>query len=312
MCSLCDAARRCRELEASQEISRILPLRDRKFCSEVMRAKAILGLQVGVNEVSLVHQAFRSLMRKLHPDRIGNCPKAAQAIDLLQEAKQLCEKAFSQLQPPNPPQGLSSTVLCAAPGRRRIRLDWTPDMNSLAAPVRRYLVAALDPAYGQALTITVLEPEYNETLKRFTTIEELTTYDLAEEELSKLPSFFQQAHGIIRVAAENEVGQSSWSSIQLTFSRMVVSSVCKLSRKEEKPKRLAPSGPAVSSRERRDFEATAHSLRDQGGELCAWLRKQSKALLSGWLKSQGWPTTGSKDELVDRVAFAVGAVSKVK
>jgi hypothetical protein len=35
-------------------------------------------------------------------------------------------------------------------------------------------VAALDPAYGQALTITVLEPEYSEKLKRFTTIEDWT------------------------------------------------------------------------------------------------------------------------------------------
>ena len=283
-----------------------------------MRAKAILGLQSDVNEVSLVQQAFRSLMRKLHPDRIGSCPKAAQAMELLQESKQLCEKAFSQLRLPGQPKGLTSTVLCAAPGRRRIRLEWTPEVGNKFSPVRRYLVAAHDPAYGQALTITVLEPEYSEKLKRFTTIEELATYDLAEEELTKLPSFFQQANGVIRVAAENEVGQSSWSSIQLalsSLSRTAVSSVGK-AKKEEKPatavKRSAQNTPTVSSRECRDFEATAHALRDRGGELCMWLRKQSKALLSGWLRSQGWPTTGSKDELVDRVAFAVGAVSKVK
>jgi len=55
-----------------------------------------------------------------------------------------------------------------------ISKDWKAPEVTQTCPVRRYLVAALDPAYGQALTITVLEPEYNEKLKRFTTIEDWT------------------------------------------------------------------------------------------------------------------------------------------
>ena len=55
---------------------------------QVLRAKGILGLTVEAHEISLVQQAFRSLMRKLHPDRIGQCPRAAEAMEMLQEAKQ--------------------------------------------------------------------------------------------------------------------------------------------------------------------------------------------------------------------------------
>jgi len=58
---------------------------------QVLRAKGILGLTVEAHEISLVQQAFRSLMRKLHPDRIGQCPRAAEAMEMLQEAKQQCE-----------------------------------------------------------------------------------------------------------------------------------------------------------------------------------------------------------------------------
>lgn len=202
-------------------------------------------------------------------------------------------------------------MLCAAPGRRRIRLDWKAPEVTQTSPVRRYLVAALDPAYGQALTITVLEPEYSEKLKRFTTIEELATYELAEEELTKMPHFFQQANAVVRVAAENELGQSNWCSLQLPLigitalaqsAAAAAAAAAQPSKPSKKP--VAPAGPSVSSKECRDFEATAHSLRESGNELCSWLRKQSKALLSGWLKSQGWPTTGAKRGVLKRWLFA--------
>lgn len=62
-----------------------------RFVMQVLRAKGILGLTVEAHEISLVQQAFRSLMRKLHPDRIGQCPRAAEAMEMLQEAKQQCE-----------------------------------------------------------------------------------------------------------------------------------------------------------------------------------------------------------------------------
>ncbi|CAJ1392556.1 unnamed protein product [Effrenium voratum] len=286
-----------------------------------MRAKAVLGLGPDAHEVSQVQQAFRSLMRKLHPDRIGVNREATEAMELLREAKASCERAFSRLRAPQAPTRLAATVLCAAVGQRRIRLDWRAPEESRSCPVRRYLVAALDPAYGQALTITVLEPEYNESLKRFTSLDELATYVLAEEELSKLPSFFQQATAVVQVAAENEAGQSAWCTLQLSLRssasaprslKVDEKTTAPRSSKDEKPgKRANPSVPSASSRECREFEATAHSLAREGGnQLCTWLRKQGKALLGTWLRSQGWPTTGSKDELVDRVAFAVGAVGK--
>ncbi|CAJ1385809.1 unnamed protein product [Effrenium voratum] len=318
-----DAARQSREEAACEEVARILPLRRKRFCSEIMRAKAVLGLGPDAHEVSQVQQAFRSLMRKLHPDRIGVNREATEAMELLREAKASCERAFSRLRAPQAPTRLAATVLCAAVGQRRIRLDWRAPEESRSCPVRRYLVAALDPAYGQALTITVLEPEYNESLKRFTSLDELATYVLAEEELSKLPSFFQQATAVVQVAAENEAGQSAWCTLQLSLRssasaprslKVDEKTTAPRSSKDEKPgKRANPSVPSASSRECREFEATAHSLAREGGnQLCTWLRKQGKALLGTWLRSQGWPTTGSKDELVDRVAFAVGAVGKVR
>lgn len=62
-------------------------------------------------------------------------------------------------------------------------------------------------------------------------MEEISEYELVEEELSKLPSFFQQAMATLRVCAENEagqqdvglsggcqVGQSSWSSFSLRLT----------------------------------------------------------------------------------------------
>lgn len=76
-------------------LTHIFPANSIPNCAQnvqVMRAKAILGLTIDAHEISLVQQAFRSLMRKLHPDRIGDCPKAAEAMELLQESKQQCER----------------------------------------------------------------------------------------------------------------------------------------------------------------------------------------------------------------------------
>lgn len=168
-------------------------------------------------------------------------------------------------------------------------------------------MAALDPAYGQALTITVLEPDYSEELKRFTNIEELTTYDLVEEELSKMPGFFQQSTAVVRVAAENELGQSKWCPLRLPLQSITAMPMASPVPGPPGPTPGAPKpvskkcGPPsnVSSRECRDFEAKAHELRESGNALCTWLRKQSKALLSGWLKSQGWPTTGGDVTILD-------------
>jgi len=309
-----------REQEASEEVARILQLQEgkRAFRSELAWAKAVLGLDAAAAEVSLVHQAFRSLMRKLHPDRIGACDGATEAMDELRKAKQFCEHKlkFAELHPPAAPVRLTSAVLCAAPGRRRIRISWQSP-TATSSPIRKYLAAALDPSFGQPLTITVLEPEYNDELKRYVSLDELTSCVLAEEDLVKMPAFFQQSAACVYVAAANEAGQSKWATITVplrgpaaaapTVSE-VLTSPCKGKADSAK------STPAkVSAKQCKDFETTAHSLLkrpDGAAELCAWLRKQSRGLLASWLQSQAWPTKGSKAELVDRVAFAVGAIGK--
>ncbi|CAE7344901.1 unnamed protein product [Symbiodinium sp. CCMP2456] len=310
-----------REQEASEEVARILQLQEgkRAFRSELAWAKAVLGLDAAAAEVSLVHQAFRSLMRKLHPDRIGACDGATEAMDELRQAKQLCEHKmkFAELHPPAAPIRLASAVLCAAPGRRRIRISWQSP-TAVSSPIRKYLVAALDPSFGQPLTITVLEPEYNDELKRYLSLDELTSCVLAEEDLVKMPAFFQQSAACVYVAAANEAGQSKWATISVPLRGPAAPTVGEVltspSRAKADKADSAKSTPAkVSAKQCKDFETTAHSLLkrpDGAAELCAWLRKQSRGLLASWLQSQAWPTKGSKAELVDRVAFAVGAIGK--
>ena len=371
-----------REQEASEEVARILQLQEAKraFRSELAWAKAVLGLDAAVTEVSLVQQAFRSLMRKLHPDRIGACSGATEAMDELRKAKQLCEHKmkFSELHPPGAPLQLTFALLCAAPGHRRIQVAWKPPSTSASSPVRKYFVAALDPSFGQPLTITVLESEYSEELKRWLSLDELTSSILAEEDFEKMPAFFQQATAVVYVAAANEAGQSKWATINVPLRATAHNSrPLHSARSAQSPQSAQRAQPAqrtgeastptkgksdsgkstqgkVSSRQCKDlggcsetfqsrgfrrirhfdrevghqhkmgmsckvprlakeFEATAHSLLkkpDGAAELCAWLRRQSRGLLASWLQSQAWPTKGSKAELVDRVAFAVGAIGK--
>ena len=256
-----------REREASEEVARILQLQEgkRAFRSELMWAKAVLGLDSSVTEVSSVQQAFRSLMRKLHPDRIGTCSGATEAMDELRQAKQLCEHRmkFSELHPPGAPVRLAFAMLCTAPGRRRFRVTWQPPSTSASSPVRKYLVAALDPSFGQPLTVTVLESEYNEELKRCLSLDELTSCVLAEEDLVKMPAFFQQAAAAVYVAAANEAGQSKWSTINVPL-RMAVQAtnmveVVPPSPTKNKPEPSKSAQAKVSSRQCKDWEAKIHS-----------------------------------------------------
>merc|ERR1740138_1775506 len=115
-------------------------------------------------------------MRKLHPDRVGSSQSAAQALDVLQEAKSICERALSRLMPPACPCEVKATIVCDVPGRRRVRVTWTRPAHSEDAPVRRYLVAGKDPNYGRSVTLAVLEPDYCEKLGRFVSIDELCSY----------------------------------------------------------------------------------------------------------------------------------------
>jgi len=246
-------------------------------------------------------------------------------MESLREARQCCERALSQIQAPGTPRQLASTTLCAAPGRRRIRLEWQAPECWEDAPVRRFLVAALDPSYGRALTITVLEPEYSEELKRFVSIEELNSYTLAQEDLAKMPSFFRQSVATVQVAAENEAGQSSWAILRVSLREAATPAAAGLASEQEHlpqgDQGKQKTGASCSSKSRgrdaaagnlparkfNEFEAEAKALAQESAvELCDWLRKQSKGLLVAWLKSKSWSTTGSKENLVDRVAFILG------
>lgn len=50
--------------------------------------------------------------------------------------------------------------------------------------------------------------------------------------------------------------------------------------------------------------------RRAGRDLQQWLQKQLKAHLVAWLKSQYMPTSGTKQELVDRVLEVMGLAAR--
>ncbi|CAK8995586.1 Hypothetical protein (Fragment) [Durusdinium trenchii] len=201
-----------RDREAQEEVLRILPLRREAFPSATLWAFAVLGAS---HDSGSVQRSYRSLMRKLHPDKVKITEGVEKTTALIREAKDLCERSLSNLVVPGPPQSLRYEVLGYEMGRRRYRLCWQPPERNMAAPVSRYLVAALDPAYGKALTITVLEPDYNEELKRFVSVEELNSFVLAEEDLQKMPSLWKQPTAMVQVCAANDAGQSSWSKLEI-------------------------------------------------------------------------------------------------
>lgn len=213
-----------RQTEAAIEVARILPLRREDFATPASWGFAVLG--VATRDLVAVQRGYRTLIRKLHPDKAGSDPDIVRAGDVIREAKDACERSLSRQEPPGAPRNLQSTMLCAIPGKRRFRLNWNVPEGRDTGPVRRYIVAAVDPAYGRALTFAVLEPDYNEELRRFISVEELTSHVLAEEELQKMPELWKQATATVQVAAANEAGQSAWAIHTVTLSRGTPFSFC--------------------------------------------------------------------------------------
>mmetsp|Transcript_147399 Transcript_147399/g.274727 ORF Transcript_147399/g.274727 Transcript_147399/m.274727 type:complete len:607 (+) Transcript_147399:91-1911(+) len=207
-----DASLRCRT--ATAEANRILALKQRTFRTRAAWGFAVLGADCKTAQA--VSRAFRALMLKLHPDRAGGCARVAEALEILREAKECCERAVSLRDPPPAPRRPSARVLCSTPGRRQIKLDWLAPEVREEAPVRRYIVAAFDPSYGRAITVAVLEPDYSEELGRFVPVEELLSYTLHERNLQKVP-VFRQAQVKLQVAAANEAGQSPWATVTVPF-----------------------------------------------------------------------------------------------
>jgi len=163
--------------------------------------------------------------------------------------------------------------------------------------VRRYVVAAFDPAYGRALTITVLEPDYSEELRRFVSMEELTSYVLAEEDLQKMPKLWTQSAISVQVAAANEAGQSQWATLQVPLNGAVQQTSASL----PSPKPTSPRVTGMEALDDRIFNNHVRALR--GSKLREFLEPQKKGLLTNWLKSMNWSAQGAKQDLLERVIF---------
>lgn len=292
-----------RELD-SAEVSRVLSLRKDRFSAQGSWGLAVLGVQ-GRGDAVAVQRAYRALVKKLHPDKVGHAPDVARAFEILQEAKQCCERAMSQLHPPRPPRNLTFITLCASAGRRRMRLEWIPPEQSNEAPVQKYVVAAVDPTYGRAITIAILEPDYDEELRRFVPVEELGSYLLVEEDLKKMPGLFQQAVATLQVASANESGQSAWVTLRVPLREAATSSPANGASTSAALRSPggAKSSPTQGAPKPREFDELLKKRK--GSELRPWLNKQTKLALSDWLRWKSWPSVGSKEDLVDRVAFVI-------
>lgn len=299
-----------RDQEAAKEVSRIESLVSRR---RYITNWEFAVLAVQTRDLASVQRAYRGLMKKLHPDKVQQTAAVAQAIETLKEAKDACERCLSKQQPPGAPKKLSFTPLCTVPGRRRYELHWQPPESRDLAPVQRYIVAALDPAYGKALTIAVLEPDYSEEKRRFVGIEELGTYILAEEELQKMPSLWRQSAATMQVAAANDAGQSSWSIVHVSLSaslplaRQLPQGSFASPRDHES--RTPSGGLGASARD--ELRAFAEQVRIRSGEdLRTWLNRQVKGQLALFAKSKGWPDDGTKTLLVDRIVQRVALLRR--
>lgn len=321
-----------REAEARREAERILPLVQSRFPTAAAWGFAVLD--VSSRDSASVQRGYRTLMRKLHPDKAGSDPSIVEAAEIIQKARDACERSLSRQERPGAPRNLRYVVLCATPGKRKFRLDWAAPLEEQgASPVRRYIVAAIDPAYGRALTFAVLEPDYSEEMHRFVSVDELTSYVLAEEELQKMPSVWRQSHATVQVAATNEVGQSSWSVLRIPLDAGVkpvpllerlgsfaanlglrtdgtspvpkTTGSLRFASFLDNNRSPGPSpGPKVEHTQDSEDDVFVQELQKRrGSELRAWLERQRKVELAAWLRSVRWPATGAKPDLVARVMY---------
>jgi hypothetical protein len=237
-------------------------------------------------------------MRKLHPDKAGGVPGIDKAAEVARQARDVCERELSKEEPPNFVLDLHSAPLNVSPGHRRFQLKWTAPRDHMHRPVRRYVVAAMDPAYGRALTIAVLEPDYSEELRRFVSVEDLNSFVLAEEELQKMPALWQQANVTVQVAAANDTGQSPWATVQVSLATgMAVRPQLGMGA------RGIQQSPGSPSADDAEFNKDLQSRR--GAQLRSWLEQQKKAPLAAWLRTMYWPAAGTKEDLVTRIIYVV-------
>eukprot|EP00929_Paragymnodinium_shiwhaense_P076139 TRINITY_DN39085_c0_g1_i1.p1 TRINITY_DN39085_c0_g1~~TRINITY_DN39085_c0_g1_i1.p1 ORF type:complete len:652 (-),score=143.71 TRINITY_DN39085_c0_g1_i1:136-2091(-) len=218
-------------LEASLA-ARMLALDPRGFSSRTAWAFSLLSLESmeEPSDAGEVQRTYRLFMRQLHPDRVGSCKAAAKALELLREAKVLCEQALSTIRPPPRPPRISAHLrphgargaASVASAGRCIDVTWDAPGQLQDAPIRRYIVAALDRGYGRSINLAVLEPDYCDKVGRFVPIEELRSYCISEAALGRLAAgLFQQRQLLLQVAAANEAGQSAWATAVVRLSPQV-------------------------------------------------------------------------------------------
>lgn len=299
-----------REAEAKREVNRIASLRRETYHSAAAWGFAVLA--VTTKDLASVQRGYRGLMKKLHPDKVQHTGPVSKAVEACREAKEACERGLSRQEVPGQPRALSYTAECATPGQRQFRLHWQPPTSRECAPVRRYIVAAFDPAYGKALTVAVLEPDYNEELRRFVSVDELDSYVLSERELVKMPLLWKQPTATVQVAAANEAGQSSWSTLQVALNCRPAAPVNGkgltyfMSQLGSGNGFGSNASPSPEVREAKSFEQELHARRLYGLDILKpWLEKQRKPVLQQWLQSNECPAEGTKEILVERVLWVL-------
>jgi hypothetical protein len=294
---------------------RILGIRRQCYASKAEWGFAVLDKPA--RDVVSVQKAYRALMRPLHPDRAGSFAEVEAAVDVLREAKELCERALKQQNPPDRPMHLKFVQLCTDPGRRRFKVMWRAPASRQNAPVHRYVVAVHDPMYGKALSVGTLEPDYSQEFKRYLAYDdpELCSYVVSEEDLKKMPNLFKADAITVQVASGNNEGQSDWSILKVpVLGRPPRTSVggpsvpvpSKEAHPSNMPSRVSMSGPAKrcslpghSSSE--DIEFCRLIDNKRGRDLETWLQHQKKEAMQAWLKKRFQLTSGSKEVMISRI-----------
>lgn len=256
---------------------------------------AVLAVSPCTQELSAVQRAYRTLMKKLHPDKVQHSDLVSKALEAMKDAKEACERRLSKESAPGIPRRLSFTVLCTTPNRRRYELHWSSPPDNERAPVRRYVVAVFDPAYGRALNVATLEPDYSDELKRFVSVQELGTFTLSEEDLQKMPTVWRQSAVTVQVAAANDSGQSSWATLQVPLAASSLPA--------RQPTTCQSSGrDAGKSEEQFLQERFAQEVKKRSGDdLRVWLDRQTKMRLATFLQGAGCGDKGTKEDLISRV-----------
>ncbi|CAE7470901.1 PTAC2 [Symbiodinium sp. CCMP2456] len=128
----------------------------------------------------------------------------------------------------------------------------------------------------------------------------VTARERSEDDLKKMPSLWKQPTATVHVAAANEAGQSRPAKLEIRLATCMAWSP---SSSDSESSATSSSG-LPGSPQSPDFEEEIQKR--SGPELRRWLQKQLKAPLVAWLKTLRLPTSGTKEDLVERVLDVMG------